>query len=191
MASPRPHLEPPVVEATVPRWRVRLLGATEAIANDGTRIDRFGGASVSGLLARLALFPGRSHPREELIDRLWPDASIEVGRNRLRQALFALRALLEPPGAVARPVLIADRDAIRVAEGALGCDVGEFERALREGRHHDAQVLYAGELMPGSAKMSPEGVMKRISQPFLFTLGRMRLPVMSSMSSHRKSIMSL
>ncbi len=149
MASPRPHLEPPVVEATVPRWRVRLLGATEAIANDGTRIDRFGGASVSGLLARLALFPGRSHPREELIDRLWPDASIEVGRNRLRQALFALRALLEPPGAVARPVLIADRDAIRVAEGALGCDVGEFERALREGRHHDAQVLYAGELMPG------------------------------------------
>jgi len=45
--------------------------------------------------------------------------------------------------------------------------------------------------MPGSAKMSPEGVMKRISAPLRWKLGSTRLPVMVSMSSTRKSIMSL
>lgn len=130
------------------RWQVRLLGSLSA--GDGAQtITQFGGRSVAALLARLAMFPQRSHAREELVELLWPGVAHEVGRNRLRQTLFALRALLEPPGAPAQPVLIADRASVRVHEGALDCDAVRFERAVRDGRHADAMSLYAGELLPG------------------------------------------
>lgn len=64
-----------------PRWRLRLLGAVE--------------------LLDLQQKPQRQHPREELVELLWPDVDNETGRNRLRQALSVLRSLLEP--ALANP----------------------------------------------------------------------------------------
>ena len=79
-------------------WRIELLGQLRASSGDLV-ITQFGSRKVAALLARLALFPKRVHGREELIDLLWPDADLDTGRNRLRQALFALRRLLEPPGA--------------------------------------------------------------------------------------------
>ena len=130
------------------RWRVRLLGAVAA-SDDAQTIERFGSGGVAALLARLALQPGRRHSREELIDLLWPDAKPATARNRLRQALFTLRALLEPPAGVPCPVIVADRASIGLVEGALTCDVHAFECAAREGRHAEALALYAGELMPG------------------------------------------
>lgn len=134
--------------ASTARWHVRVLGTLSA--SDGHQtLTRFGGTSVAALLARLAMYPRRSHAREELVELLWPGVEPEVGRNRLRQTLFALRTLLEPPGPVPAPVLIADRTSVRVHEGALACDAVEFEQALREGRHADALALYAGELLPG------------------------------------------
>ncbi len=130
------------------RWRVRLLGGVRA--DDGQEtIERFGSGSVAALLARLAMFPSRRHSREELVELLWPGVEIEAGRNRLRQTLFALRALLEPPSAVPRPVIVADRASIAAVDGAIECDAVEFERAVREGRHAEALALYRGELLPG------------------------------------------
>jgi predicted ATPase len=134
--------------ASSARWHVRVLGTLTAADGQQT-LTRFGGASVAALLARLAMYPRRSHAREELVELLWPGIGPEVGRNRLRQALFALRTLLEPPGPVAAPVLIADRTSVRVHEGAIECDAVAFELALREGRHADALALYGGELLPG------------------------------------------
>jgi predicted ATPase len=142
--SPSPP-RPPVAAA---RWRVRVLGGLQA--DDGQEtIERFGSGSVAALLARLAMYPSRRHSREELVELLWPGAQPEAGRNRLRQTLFALRALLEPPSAVPRPVIVADRSSIAAVEGALECDAIEFERAVREGRHAEALALYRGELLPG------------------------------------------
>lgn len=134
--------------ASTARWHVRVLGTLSA--SDGHQtLTRFGGTSVAALLARLAMYPRRSHAREELVELLWPGVEPEVGRNRLRQTLFALRTLLEPPGPVPAPVLLADRSSVRVVDGAIACDAVEFEQALREGRHADALALYAGELLPG------------------------------------------
>lgn len=130
------------------RWHVRVLGTLRATDGEQT-LERFGAGSVAALLARLAMYPGRSHAREELVELLWPGVALDVGRNRLRQALFALRTLLEPPGSIARPVLVADRDAVRVHDGALDCDAVAFERAVREGREAEALLLYVGELLPG------------------------------------------
>ena len=146
-----------------PRWRVRLLGAVDAVGvvgmagvtDAGPTLSRWPTRAVAALLARLALWPDRVHPREELIELLWPGVGLSVGRNRLRQALSTLKALLETRGAecaVARgpaPVLLADRLGIRVVPGALACDALDFERRLRAGDWPAAQALYRGELMPG------------------------------------------
>lgn len=128
------------------RWTVRTLGGLEL--DDGLQvITRLPSRPVATLLARLALAPQRAHPREELIELLWPGIALDIGRNRLRQVLSTLRALLEPPGG--GPVLIADRGSVRVVPGALACDALAFEAACRRRDHAAARHLYRGELLPG------------------------------------------
>ena len=51
---------------------------------------------IQALVAYLALPPGREHSREKLAALLWGDLSQGRARNSLRQALFALRQVLEP-----------------------------------------------------------------------------------------------
>jgi predicted ATPase len=141
-----------------PRWRLRLLGAVELLGPAGVPV-RLPTRAVTLLLARMALAPGRQHPREELIDLLWPSADRETGRNRLRQALSVLRSLLEPAEAGAPadapsdaappPVLHADRRAVWLARGALACDADAFVQALASGLGERAAGLYQGELLPG------------------------------------------
>ena len=126
-------------------WSVRLLGAMEAHGH-GKALSRWPSRAVAALLARLALAPDRAHPREELIELLWPGVALEVGRNRLRQALSTLKSLLESSST---PVLLADRMSIRVQPGSLDCDARRFERLLRAGQAEAARELYRGELMPG------------------------------------------
>ena len=132
-------------------WRVQLLGGLRAQRGDVV-LTNFSSRSVGTLLARLALYPQRSHAREELIDLVWPGVALDVGRNRLRQALFTLRQWLEPPrasGSPSAPVLLADRLSLRVVPGAIGCDVIAFETSVREHQHARAIALYTGELLPG------------------------------------------
>ena len=136
----------PVVPSARPRWQVRLLGAVEA-QGPGRSLTRFPSRAAAQLLARVALAPDRMHPREELVELLWPGVSLDVGRNRLRQALSTLKSLLEADGDA--PVIVADRLAVRAAPGALGCDAVAFERHLRSGDWHRAEQAYRGELMPG------------------------------------------
>ena len=101
------------------------------------------------LLARLALQPQRRHAREELIELLWPDVDLDVGRNRLRQVLSTLRRLLEPPGIAPSSVLSADRQTVGLNADAVTCDVHEFEQLLRQGAIPQALDWYRGELLPG------------------------------------------
>ena len=129
-------------------WQVALLGRVEA-RNGDLLITRFNSHPTAALLARLALYPQRLHPREELAELLWPNAPPQAGRNRLRQALSTLRRLLEPAGQGGPPVFMADRQGVRVNPAALGCDALEFERCLQQGQWARAQELYVGELMPG------------------------------------------
>ncbi len=127
-------------------WHVRLLGGFE-IDNGHHRLTRLRSRAAMALLARLALAPTRDHSREELAALLWPDADAVAGRNRLRQTLSLLKAVLEPAGAPA--VLLADRRVLRVVPTALWCDAVAFEQAQRAGQQELAQALYGGELLPG------------------------------------------
>ena len=128
-------------------WRLRLLGGFALDGAQQLRLPRLRSRAATVLLARLALAPGRDHPREELIDLLWPEASAEAGRSRLRQTLSLLRAVLEPPGGPA--VVLADRRALRLVPDVVWCDASAFERLLGQGQTHQALALYRGTLLPG------------------------------------------
>src|SRR5205823_1769411 len=82
---------------------------------------------AASLLARLAYFGDRAHPREVLAEMLWPEESPEATRVRLRQVLASLRRVLEPAGAPEGSVLVADRTTVRLDPAAVTTDVREFE----------------------------------------------------------------
>lgn len=127
-------------------WRVELLGRVRALAGERV-LTRFGSRKLELLLARLALEPRRVATREELVDLLWPEAELSTGLNRLRQTLFALRRLLEPPGSP--EVLLVQRGRVGLQPGRVRCDVAEFEARLRARDGPGALALYVGELLPG------------------------------------------
>ncbi|MDR7271954.1 putative ATPase [Pelomonas saccharophila] len=119
--------------------RLRLLGGFEIERAGRVELTRLPSRAAALLLARLALAPKRQHPREELVELLWPGVELDVGRNRLRQTLSTLRALLETEEA---PLFNADRLQVSLLPGALSSDVQDFE-ASRSPAH------YGGELLPG------------------------------------------
>jgi len=131
-----------------PQWRLRLLGAVELLDAKGlpTRLPT---RAATLLLARMALAPRQQHPREELVELLWPGVGADAGRNRLRQALSVLRSLLEAPDRATGVLLMADRRAVWLAPGALHCDVDAFEQALARGELDAAARIYQGDLLPG------------------------------------------
>lgn len=131
------------------RWHVGLLGGLR-LSDGAQHLTRLPSRAVTALLARLAMAPERAHPREELIELLWPGVDASTGRNRLRQALSTLKSVLEPAGQEGlQPVLLADRNHVRVHAGSLACDAVQFERHVRAGRAAAAQDAYRGELLPG------------------------------------------
>jgi predicted ATPase/DNA-binding SARP family transcriptional activator len=137
--------------------RIELFGDIRLIQEDRI-VTRFRTRKVAHLLVCLALPPGRSHHREALVDRFWPDLDLDAGRDSLSTALSALRKALEPdvpPGAV----LVADRLSVRLNSAAVTTDVLEFEDLLRQAaRTLDptlrssllgrAAELYRGDLVP-------------------------------------------
>src|ERR1041385_9088356 len=107
-------------------WRIELFGGLKAQQGDRV-ITRFRTHNAGVLLAYLACFPKRAHPREALIELLWPDSEPSAGSPRLRQELAYLRRQLEPPGTQSGAVIIAAREYIRLNPAAISTDVAEFE----------------------------------------------------------------
>lgn len=124
------------------RWSVRLLGGLE-VRRGAEQPIRFRTHKAALLLARLAVTPGRSFGREELIEELWPDADPEAARHNLRQALSSLRSSLEPLGTPSGSVLDADRVRVRLVPESVSSDVAELEGG------NDSPAGYPGELLPG------------------------------------------
>lgn len=149
--NPLPPGTPPAQTpraAPAPRWHLRLLGDVVLTDAQG-RAHRLPGRTATALLAQLALAPDRAHAREALVDALWPGVALDVGRNRLRQALSTLKQLLDGAADGADSVLQADRLALRLQPGSVVCDALRFEQALRAGALPEAAALYRGELLPG------------------------------------------
>ena len=136
--------------------RVEMLGGLR-IVQAGRVITRFRTYKTGALLAYLAYFL-RPHPREALIELLWPDCEPDAGRNSLSKALSSLRNQVEPPGvAPAGSVIVADRAFVGLNPDAVSTDVADFEAALRSAQRGGATLAllqqaaehYRGELLPG------------------------------------------
>lgn len=140
-------------------WEIGLLGGL-CLRLGPHEVSRFRTQKTAALLAYLALFPQPSHPREVLLDILWPDSAPDAARNSLSVALSSLRRQLEPPGIPSGSVLLSDRTHVRLNPAGCATDVGAFlsavagasstdDPAVRAGRLTEALGLYRGDLLPG------------------------------------------
>jgi DNA-binding SARP family transcriptional activator len=133
-------------------WRIELMGWLRAVRGDCV-VQRFRSQKAGALLAYLAYFRHRSHPREALIELLWPEGSPQAGRRNLRVELTALRHQLEPrladgqwlmvdgpaktgssmPSTINHQpstVIVADHATVRLSPECV-TDVAELEAALQ------------------------------------------------------------
>src|SRR5207249_5000696 len=67
-------------------WRIELLGWLRATRGDQV-VSRFRTHKTASLLAYLAFYQQRSHPREVLIELFWPETSPRAGSQSQRKAL--------------------------------------------------------------------------------------------------------
>lgn len=179
-------------------WRVELLGGLRVLG-EGVLITQFEARKTTALLALLALRPERVHPREELIVALWPDAELESGRNRLKQALSMLRKRLGP-------IFETSHFGIRLLPGAVETDTAQWEALIGQGRLREAEALWRGELLPGfyedplalererlaalrDARVPPEGARsaRQVHLPRPLTPFVGREPELSALAEHLKS----
>ena len=132
---------------------VRLLDGFSVVV-DGTPIpaSRWSRRDVSALVKLLALSPrGRLH-RDRVLDRLWPDATVDVSLPRLHKAAhFARRALGDPAAVVLKDEVVA---LFPTAEVVV--DASAFESAAVAALASDplsvtdcaAALKLAGDLLP-------------------------------------------
>jgi DNA-binding SARP family transcriptional activator len=113
-----------------PLWQLQLFG-TLAVRQGDRNLGHIRAQKPAELLAYLALHPDVVHPREELIERLWPEAEPEAGRNRLRQTLSTLRDALEIPEGLPRDPLQTGRTGIQLDSAFFRVDVGAFRAAIK------------------------------------------------------------
>src|SRR5438874_8324871 len=111
------------------QWRIQLLGGLRA-THDGQVVERFRTKKAGVLLAYMA-HHDRAHPREVLMELLWPEDDPTTARTRLRLALASLRRQLELPGMPTGAVIRASRDLIQMNAAAYTTDVAEFEGAVQ------------------------------------------------------------
>jgi predicted ATPase/DNA-binding SARP family transcriptional activator/Tfp pilus assembly protein PilF len=164
-------------------WQIELLGGLRA-SHGTTVVSRFRTQKTAALLAYLALYPEHPHPRDTLIDLLWPDDPLDTGRNKLRQALTSLRYQLEPPGTPRGAFLNADRTAVHLGRDLFTTDVALMEARLQqaaratsppERSHHlaEAAELYRGDLLPGHFDPWVLTERQRLQEAYLAALGQL------------------
>ncbi len=140
-------------------WHISLMGGLKA-ERAGHSVTRFRTRKTASLLAYLAFRADRAHPRDELVDLLWPEDDPEDARASFRTALNSLRNQLEPPPVASQSVIFADRFAVRLQADTVTTDVSAFMTAITRARSASdpnarAQHLsfaiqsYGGELLPG------------------------------------------
>ena len=135
---------------------IELLGGLRLRRAENV-IVRFRTRQTAALLAYLAYFP-QPHSREELIERFWPNTTIEKGRNNLRVALASLRRQLELPDLPKGTFLVANHRWVKLQQTAAQTDVRAFEAALQRATTNSSEnhahlstafSLYKGVLLPG------------------------------------------
>jgi len=122
------------VDAAEPlRARVRTLGRFEVVGAGASTPTRWSSRKARDALKILICRRGGSINREELIEVLWPDVDLGVGRSRLSVVLSMVRQALDPDRRLGVDVLRADRQAVALNLDVVSVDVEELLRAARSG----------------------------------------------------------
>jgi predicted ATPase/DNA-binding SARP family transcriptional activator/DNA-binding CsgD family transcriptional regulator len=137
--------------------RVRMLGGFSVSVGLRTIEENQWRLRKAGhLIKLLALDPGHRLEREQVMDVLWPDLSLEAAYNNLRYALHVARRTLEPdPDLASRYLQLQGNQVALYPGGSLWVDVEAFEdaaatahRARDPTTYRAALDLYAGDLLP-------------------------------------------
>jgi predicted ATPase/DNA-binding SARP family transcriptional activator len=168
-------------------WQINLLGDLKA-CRDGHVIRRFRTQQTGLLLAYLAYYPKKDHPREWLRELIWPEDDSGLRDQRKRQgymnmAVCWLRRELEPPDVPSGSVLYADRAQVRLRPEAIKTDVADFEFALQSATRttEDAErlsllasaiALYRGDLLPGYDATWIIGERERLTNTYIDAIRR-------------------
>src|SRR5918998_1518659 len=137
--------------------RVRLLGGLSVWVGSRTVSE---GAwhlrKAKSLVKLLALAPGQTLHREQLMELLWPNLGERAATNNLRGSLHAARTALASDPTVASRYLASKEERIALCPDVeLWVDVETFEAAASGARrsrepaaYRAAIELYAGDLLP-------------------------------------------
>src|SRR5437764_15440392 len=82
------------------RWRIELFGGLRAQQGEQV-LTRFRTQKTALLLTYLAYYRQPTHPREALIELLWPESDLDSARHKPNAALDAIRDQLETGGDIA------------------------------------------------------------------------------------------
>ncbi len=123
--------------------RLRTLGSVYLTRNGELLTGAAGQRRLLAILAVLAAAGERGISRDQLLGLLWAEGEPEKSRHALTQSLYHIRTAL----GIERIFLSGAN--LRLNATAVSSDVGDFERAVLEGRHADAAGLYGGPFLDG------------------------------------------
>src|SRR5262249_38260887 len=97
-----PAGEPSAAGAPLPQVRLQLLGGFRVwIGGPEVAPGAWPRRKPAQLLKLLALAPGHRLPREQVLERLWPDLEPDAAANNLHTAIYFVRRVLAPEGGAA------------------------------------------------------------------------------------------
>ncbi|MCO6451648.1 MAG: hypothetical protein J5I90_12750 [Caldilineales bacterium] len=147
-----------------PSLTLRFFGYPQVLHN-GMPVTEFESDKSRAILVYLAIESDRPHGRESLAAMFWPEESLQVGRQNLRQALYSLRRAFGQSTTDA-PFLTISRQNARFNIGSdYWTDIQVFDRlseSIRLHDHHRAEAcpfcldqarqavdLYKGDFLEG------------------------------------------
>jgi TolB-like protein len=138
ISSPAPRL---AIATAVPR--LRLFGAPAITTADGALTGRAMQRHRVAVLAVLATARRGSRGRDQLIDMIWPDASLERGRRLLSDSIYRINR------ALGTTALTMRCDNVELDRATLSSDVTDFEAAVAERDWSRAVELHDGPFLDG------------------------------------------
>lgn len=123
--------------------RLRVLGGALLEMNGNPVTGRAARPYNLALLTYLAASPGRTASRDKLVACFWPRKKTSRARHRLSVALHVLRQEL------GEDAVVPTGDSLTLSRDRIWTDLGEFRRAVREGRLEEAVDLHSGPLLDG------------------------------------------
>ncbi|PQP83377.1 hypothetical protein C0Q44_01250 [Paenibacillus sp. PCH8] len=152
----RDSVTPPEPITPTPKLTVRLFGEFTVLGGAGADNPiKLRTPKTEELLAFLLYT--KSTSRDALADTLWKDLSPQKAWTNINSTLYYVRRAIGDNSDL--PIILKDRNGIRIDREAIECDLYEFEALFRQLRqssaHHHPELfermdtLYQGELLKG------------------------------------------